>query len=56
MPRFTISFSIVDPKSKQGVFFKQDGKRFGNERTVKVCTDVKYDIRVTVKPSIAPLK
>lgn len=56
MPPVTISFSIVDPRSKLGVYFKQDGKRFGSERTIKVCTDVKYEIRVTVKPSVAPLR
>ena len=56
MPTVTVGVSIVEPRSKKGVYFKQDGKRFGSDRTIKVCTDVKYDIRVTVKPSVAPLR
>ena len=56
MSAVTINFSIINPKSRQGVFIKQDGKRFSSDRTVKMCTDVKYEIRVTVKPSVAPLR
>lgn len=56
MPRFTVTLSVVDPRDKQGLFFKQDGQRFSTERTVKVCTDAKYDIQVTVKPPVAPLR
>ena len=56
MPAFTVSFSFLDPQSRRGVFFKQDGQRFATDRTIKFCTDVKYEIRVTVKPSVAPLR
>ena len=56
MPAFTVSFSFLDPQSRKGIYFKQDGQRFGSDRTLKFCTDVKYEIRVTVKPSVARLR
>ena len=56
MPAFSVSFSFLDPQSRKGVYFKQDGQRFGSDRTVKFCTDVKYEIRVTVRPPVAPLR
>ena len=56
MPHVTVGFSALDRQNQRRLYFKQDGKRFSVERTVKICTDVKYDITVTVKPSVAPLR
>ena len=56
MPAFSVNFSFLEPQSRKGVYFKQDGQRFGTDRTMKFCTAVKYEIRVTVKPPVAPLR
>ena len=47
---FTVILSAFDSKSGQHVYFKPDGKRFGSDKTVKLCCDTKYDITVSVKP------
>jgi len=56
MPHLTVGFSALDRQHQRRPYVKQHGKRFSVERTVKICTDVKYDITVTVKPSVAPLR
>ena len=56
MSKFTVTFEAYDRVNKRNLFFKADGKRFGSERTVKICCDVKYDVTVTVRPSVAPLQ
>lgn len=53
---FTVTFEAYDRLNKRNLYFKADGKRFDNDRTLKVCCDVKYDLTVTVKPSVAPLE
>ena len=47
---FFVSLTIYDPKNGRHVFFKTDGKRFEEDRTVKISCDVKYDLTVTVRP------
>ena len=56
MSAFTVTFSAHDRANNRNLFFKADGKRFGSDRTLKVCCDVKYEVTVTVKPPMAPLK
>jgi hypothetical protein len=60
MSTFKIRFSLRDSKSNDPVYFKQDGKRFGQstaeERTLKFSTSVKYQVKVTVPTSAAPLR
>ena len=48
---FTVSLTAYDTKYSRYIFFKVDGKRFGEERTVKLSCNVKYDITVSVKPN-----
>lgn len=53
----TVTFEAYDRLNKRNLYFKADGKRFDDDRTLKVCCDVKYDLTVTVKPpSVAPLE
>ena len=47
---FSVSLTIYDPKNGRHVFFKTDGKRFEEDRTIKISCDVRYDLTVTVKP------
>ncbi|XP_003383766.1 PREDICTED: CB1 cannabinoid receptor-interacting protein 1-like [Amphimedon queenslandica] len=47
---FFVSLSIYDPKNGRHVFFKTDGKRFEEDRTIKISCDAKYDLTVTVRP------
>ena len=53
---FTVTFSAYDRANHRPLFFKADGRRFSSERTVKIGCDVKYDVTVTVKPSVFPLQ
>jgi len=54
--KFTVTFSAYDRANHRPLFFKADGRRFSSERTVKIGCDVKYDVTVTVKPSLLPLQ
>ena len=56
MSAFTVTFSAFDRGNSRNLHFKMDGKRFKDDRTIKICRDVKYDVTVTVRPSIAPLE
>lgn len=56
MSTFTVSFSAFDRVNKNNLHFKADGKRFSSERTIKICCDVKYDVSVTVRPSVSRLQ
>ncbi len=56
MPSFTIYFTAYDRSNKRNLYFKVDGGRFAEERTLKICCDVKYDVTVTVKPPVAQLQ
>ena len=47
---FSVSLTVFDTKSSRYIFFKNDGRRFGEERTIKLSCDVKYDVTVSVKP------
>ena len=59
MSTFKIRVSFRDSKTNDPVYFKQDGKRFGEtsfqERTLKFSTSVKYQVKITVPTSVAPL-
>lgn len=45
-----ISISLWIQPNDGDVFFKVDGSRFGQTRTVKLLTGSKYKIQVLVKP------
>ena len=47
---FTVNLSFYDSRNNRYLYFKPDGKRFGDERTIKVSSDQKYDVTVTVSP------
>ena len=46
-----ISMKMIPQNS--AVFFKSDGARFGQTRTIKLLTGSKYKIDVVVKPGAA---
>ena len=48
---FTVTLSFYDSRNNRYLYFKPDGKRFGDERTIKIASDQKYDVTVTVKPT-----
>ena len=50
MSSFTITLSAYDSRNHRHLFFKADGQRFGDARTIKLSCDVKYDLTVTIKP------
>ena len=52
---FTVTFAPYDKKNGRQLYFKTDGKRFNEERTVKLSCDVKYDLNITIKPIIPQL-
>ena len=56
MATFTVSFSAYDRANKRNLYVKADGKRFSDNQTIKVCSDVKYDLTVIVKPTNPELK
>lgn len=39
----------------QPLYFKVDGQRFADSRTVKACSQSKYEIAITLKPSLGEL-
>ena len=53
---FSISLTAFDRANHRNLYVKADGKRFSDSQTLKVCTDVKYDLTVTVKPKNPELK
>lgn len=53
---FSISLSAYDRGNDRRLFMKADGKRFEENQTIKICTDAKYDLTVTVKPNNPELK
>ena len=48
---FSVSIAIYDTKNARHLYFKSDGRRFGDERTIKLSCDIKYDITVSIKPA-----
>ncbi|KAI5108547.1 CB1 cannabinoid receptor-interacting protein 1b [Silurus meridionalis] len=48
-----IAFSLKSTSGEGHVFFKADGTRFDQNRTIKLLTGTKYKIEVTVKPGAA---
>lgn len=46
-----ISISLKIQPNDGPVFFKVDGTRFGQNRTIKLLTGSKYKIRVVMKPT-----
>ena len=56
MATFTVSLSAYDRANKRNLYVKADGKRFSDNQTIKVCSDVKYDLTVIVKPTNPELK
>lgn len=56
MTSFTVTLRAFDRVNQRGLYFKVDGQRFSDQRTVKICCDVKYDVTVTVKPSVGALQ
>lgn len=52
----TISVSLKMEPDDGPVFFKADGSRFGQTRTIKLLTGSKYKIEVVLKPgSVEPV-
>lgn len=49
-PIINISISLRIQPNEGPVFFKVDGTRFGQTRTIKLLTGSKYKIEVVVKP------
>ncbi|KAM9477307.1 CB1 cannabinoid receptor-interacting protein 1b [Clarias gariepinus] len=45
-----IAVSLKSAPDDGPVFFKADGTRFGQNRTIKLLTGTKYNIYITVKP------
>lgn len=45
-----IGISLRMLPNKSAVFFKSDGARFGQTRTIKLLTGSKYSVEVVVKP------
>ncbi|XP_017318683.1 CB1 cannabinoid receptor-interacting protein 1b [Ictalurus punctatus] len=45
-----VAFSLKTTPDDGPVFFKADGTRFGQNRTIKLLTGTKYKIEITVKP------
>ena len=56
MTTFTVSFTAHDRANNRYLYLKADGKRFESSQTVKIGADVKYEVSVTVKPSVQPLE
>ncbi|XP_028828359.1 CB1 cannabinoid receptor-interacting protein 1a [Denticeps clupeoides] len=52
-PLITISISLKIQPNDGPVFFKVDGTRFGQSRTIKLLTGSKYKIEVVTKPGTA---
>ncbi|KAG9262600.1 CB1 cannabinoid receptor-interacting protein 1a [Astyanax mexicanus] len=52
-PVINISVSLKMEPNDGPVFFKADGSRFGQTRTIKLLTGSKYKIEVVVKPGSA---
>ncbi|KAL2086536.1 hypothetical protein ACEWY4_017595 [Coilia grayii] len=50
-PVVNISISLKIQPNDGPVFFKVDGTRFGQSRTIKMLTGSKYKIRVVLKPT-----
>ena len=48
-----IGISMKMQPINSAVFFKSDGARFGQTRTIKLLTGSKYKIEVVVKPGAA---
>lgn len=52
----TISLTIANEKTGEPVTYKQDGKRFTHDVTIKLSVNTSYVISVTVKPEFSQLK
>lgn len=48
---FSISFTAYDKVNRRNLYMKADGKRFSSHQTIKICSDVKYETTVIVKPA-----
>lgn len=51
-----ITFSAYDRVNSRSLYIKADGKRFGSSQTLKICSEVKYDVTITIKPHIQNLE
>ena len=55
-PIINISIALKIQPNDGPVFFKVDGTRFGQSRTIKLLTGSKYKIEVVMKPGKAEAK
>ncbi len=53
---FSITLTAFDRANDRRLYVKADGKRFGDNQTIKIGSDAKYDLTVTVKPNNPELK
>jgi len=53
---FSISLCAYDRGNSRNLYVKADGKRFDDNQTIKISTDVKYDLTVQIKPNNPELK
>lgn len=51
----SIVFKAYDRKNGRHLCIKADGKRFEESQTIKISSDIKYDVSVLVKPSVQKL-
>ncbi len=51
----SITFKAFDRKNGRNLYIKADGRRFEDSQTVKISTEIKYDVSVVVKPSVQKL-
>jgi len=51
----SIVFSAYDRNNGRHLYIKADGRRFDDTQTIKISTDIKYDISVSVKPPVQKL-